>query len=514
MAITRIQLTSQVNTGFVDTVDVVFTSVTAGSTLVIWIATNGAGVPTSGGLSDSTTDVWSQGIAISGASGEASIWYLENASAGTHTVTINPTGGGDLVSAIGREIGGLATSSSLEGTPLSQTQTGVTAAATPSYTTTTANAYIAAICAAQNGFGNVTFAEGGGFTLVGEWESGAGSGASFSGTDRIVSATGSYQATWTLGSSSNPTSAIIAFKAAAGGGPTFTKNVDGTVTPAAIVIKQTVRGVAGSSAAAGVLTKRTQRGLTGSSTATGALVKQTQRALTATVSATGALVKRCARALTATVSAAGALVKQTNRTLTGSSGASGALAAVRTRLVSLAGSVSAAGALLKRTNRSLTGSAQATATVTKQTNRALAGAVSASGALSAIRTVLKALAGSLTPTGVLTRLTGKSFAGSVQPAGTVIRSITRTLSGALQPVGALAKRAARSLAGTVSAAGTLRKLTARRLTAIIAAVATLNYSTSGSGGNTGPEVPPRKRFTVTGSRLFRAVKSAIFKATE
>lgn len=512
MAISRIQLTSQINTGFADTGQVDFTSVTAGSLLVMWVATNGAGVPTSGGFSDDTGDVWSQGGAVSGDSGETSIWYLENATAGTHHVTINPSGGGDLISAIGREIGGIATSSSLEGTPLTRTQTGTSSAATQSYTTTNANAYIAAICGAQSGFTSVTFAEGGGFTLVGEWESGVGSGASFSGTDRIVSATGSYQATWTLGSSSNPTTVILAFKAAAGG-TTFTKNVDGSITASGIVVKQTVRALTGSTTGAGALTKQTQRKLTGSTTGSGTLVKRTGKALAGSITAAGAIVKKVTRSLSGSATPTGTVLKQTNRSLAGSTTGAGTVATVKTKLVALAGSITASSTLIRKTLRALAGSVTPAGTVTKQTNRALAGSTTASGTLTTLKAVLKAVAGSITATGNVARQVGRSLAGTVTAAGTIVRTTTRALSGSVTPAGTVTKQTYRSLGGTLAPAGNLIKRIGKALAGLILPSGNVTAHLAGSGGDTGPGVFPRHTFRAQArTRAFLAEGRRTFKA--
>jgi hypothetical protein len=207
MSITRVQTTGVLHTGFAASGTRVVPSVVAGNSLILYAVTSASLV--SGSVTDDKGNTWVNLIEFNGgASGVlVGVWWVLSAAAGTTTITIDPSGGGDLISAVAREVSGLTGTT---GTPVGRIQTSATAIVTNVITTTDANALL---CAVVGHFTSTapTITESGLYNLVGENEDG-GSGCAINAIDLIVSSTGTFSGGWTMGSATTVASVIVAFK--------------------------------------------------------------------------------------------------------------------------------------------------------------------------------------------------------------------------------------------------------------------------------------------------------------
>ena len=278
---------------------------------------------------------------------------------------------------------------------------------------------------------------------------------------------------------------------AAGGPTTYYQAAAGTVTPAAVIARQTgkplaasttpaaslsrqtAKPLAGTTTPAAVLRRQTGKAVAGTATPAGSLVRALGRSLAGSVTPAGALARSLARTLTGGTTPAGGLVRRTSKSLSGTATPSGAVAALKSILLALAGTVTPSGGLLRRPGKALTGGTtpagsvarQARKTVTgttspaggvvRSTAKAVAGTVTSSGAVAAIRTFLRTLTSTITPASTLTRLAAKPLAGTSTPTATVTRRTAKTLTGTTAPAGGLLKQARKTLAGTVAAAASL-----------------------------------------------------------
>lgn len=193
------------------------TGVTAGNTLVAFVghaddnvddATSG--VATNNGSPTAFTQSGGE-ARNSGASQSSTVWYLENVSSGSHTVTATMAGGSLQYCRIRViEVSGLATSSSLEASTEATATTGSPSSGA-SGSTTSANCFV--IGFAQNAFESSpgsTVSAGSGYTL-------SGSNDMMTIEYKSVSSTGTQTATFT-GSAGDRTVHVAAFKESGGGG--------------------------------------------------------------------------------------------------------------------------------------------------------------------------------------------------------------------------------------------------------------------------------------------------------
>lgn len=179
-------------------------NVTAGSALIAIVRRGGAGTPTS--ITDTRSNTWVKLIdqTVSG-DHTLSFWYALNTTAGANTVTQNGGSGSDRF--IIAEYSGVATASAID---TSAVTTG-TSSTPNSGNITTANAddLIIGGCSTVSG---AAITQGSGYTLLFDVEQKVG------GEYKIVSATGTYAANFTLGASDGWGCFVVAMKAAAGGG--------------------------------------------------------------------------------------------------------------------------------------------------------------------------------------------------------------------------------------------------------------------------------------------------------
>jgi hypothetical protein len=179
------------------------------------------------------------------------------------------------------------------------------------------------------------------------------------------------------------------------------KVLAGANTPAGALVKQATKIVAGAVTSAGALVKRTSKFFAGTVTPTGALasarviVKNIDGALTPA----GELLKQTLKVLAGANTPAGALVRSTNKFFAGSMTPTGALSAVRVILQSIAGTIGPTGALRLVTGKVLSGAITSAGTLARTTARALAGAITPTGALASVKTKFIALVGAITPAG-------------------------------------------------------------------------------------------------------------------
>jgi hypothetical protein len=167
------------------------------------------------------------------------------------------------------------------------------------------------------------------------------------------------------------------------GGTTYNQSIDGSITIAGALTKQTNKAVAGSSTPSGALTRLISKSFGGSITYAGNIVKLTQRALSSSITGTGNLATMIlfTASLDGSITPSGAIAKMT--------------------IKALAGATTLAGAISKMTAKGLGGELTMTGALAKLTARALSGSVTVSGAVTTSYQVLKSLAGSITPTGAL-----------------------------------------------------------------------------------------------------------------
>jgi hypothetical protein len=265
----------------------------------------------------------------------------------------------------------------------------------------------------------------------------------------------------------------------AGSGTTFNITPSGSITPAAVLIKQAQKLLAGSSTPTGALIKQDQKALSGSVMPAGALLKHLQRLFSGSITPTGALtmLKAVLRSFGGSIAPIGTIIRQGGKTLTGAvvptglllktivkliAGAvtpTGALATLKAVLRSFAGSIGPIGALLKQTQKPLGGSVAPVGTLTKQDQKRFTGSVTPAATLANIKAILRTFAGSITPSGSLIRQGQKSLIGAISPVGTVIKSTVRRLTGTITPAGTLTvlRAVLRSFSGSIAPSRSLRR---------------------------------------------------------
>lgn len=209
------QSAAVVHVNAVDSTTIQLTSVTAGSALWLGTATYTGATPASGVTS--TGDTWSRDyeVAASGdANGRLQAFRAENVGAGTHTVTINPTGASADISAELCEITNTPTSATADGTAAAVSGTSTTPAS-PSITIVADSLLIGHVT--HVGAGTVSITET--YTLLGESEATAQMplNAESRGDGGGLGA-GSYTLAWTLGSSQNWVAGVSGFLSTGGGG--------------------------------------------------------------------------------------------------------------------------------------------------------------------------------------------------------------------------------------------------------------------------------------------------------
>lgn len=241
----------------------------------------------------------------------------------------------------------------------------------------------------------------------------------------------------------------------------FLKDLDGAVTPAGSLVKDSAKNLAGSIAASGAMAKSTSKPLAGSSTPSGALasLKSAVKQLAGSIAASGAITRAISIVRAGSVTSSGAITESTSKKVAGSIAASGAIAKSASK--PLAGSSTPSGALatLKSFTKQLAGSVAASGTITRAISIVRGGSVSPSGLLQKFASVFRS--GSVAPTGALTTSQPSqtlSVSGSVTASGTVTRTIGKQLTSSVALSGAIAKTTAIVKSGVITTAGVLSAL--------------------------------------------------------
>lgn len=189
---------------------VTLSGVTSGSTIAVWAFVCGdAGCTSSGsnttGVNDGTA--YTAGINCNATNRPVTVWYLPNASAGSHTITASFNGVTPHYGAVvAFEIAGVNTTSpydSAASVAACGAGTGTSASVTSGATTSSADSALISIVAPVTASST---------TLTGSGWTNATGGGALRGAYRVVSATGTFSNTWTLGASVNWTAGFAAFK--------------------------------------------------------------------------------------------------------------------------------------------------------------------------------------------------------------------------------------------------------------------------------------------------------------
>jgi RHS repeat-associated protein len=213
-AIQFVQAESESGTGTISATPI--NDVKNGSTLIVYACVYGTGAPASGTISSSPSYTWTQVVGQSGASasaGGAALWMATGVSAGSTTVTFAPGSGVRCTLVVG-EYQGVVGSSPVDVSSSASSATGSTAPAAGSLTTTHASDLI--LGAASQGGGDLVWSPGTGFILRAFQGSATDMAAAVQ--DRSVTATGSYNAVFSMSASEPWTAIAVALKSAASSG--------------------------------------------------------------------------------------------------------------------------------------------------------------------------------------------------------------------------------------------------------------------------------------------------------
>ena len=255
-------------------------------------------------------------------------------------------------------------------------------------------------------------------------------GLTFSGDIRIETADGND------GKSDKVYSIHMSFVESVGG-PTFTQDLAGAITPAGGMVRLTDKLVAGANTPIGGLSRLTSISPSGIVTPTGAIVRETLKTVVGGLVPTGALVAVTLffKIIAGTVTPTGAILKETQKNAAGSLTPSGTM--VRDTLINPDGIVTPTGIVIKETAKAFTGSVTPTGAMTPLAlfSQVIVGSVASAGAF--IKSTLKNMTGGVAPVGTQTKLTAKRFTGSITPQGVLSLTFGKVLSGVVTISGAL-----------------------------------------------------------------------------
>lgn len=517
-------------------------------------------------VTDSASNTYTQAyLRANGTSIELGCYYLLNCGTGITSVTANFGASTDIGMWVW-EFSGLATSSALDGTPVSASGSS-TAPASGNLTTTNANdLLIGGIVWPSHSTtlsGTTT-----GFTQ--ETKQNGGNNSELQAAYQIVSATGSYSFSGTLSASKPWAAGIAAFKAAASGtqynqsltgtfvsiGSNPSKAIDylatGTFLSSGVVPTKAVqKGIAGNFASTGTVVKAiVKNGITGSLLVAGVLARRTGKVLNGIVvavgsspvkaiihTATGGLVmagtvpiKTISKGVSGAFAASGAVTKAIAKAIVaGTFKVSGVLATAKFKLVTLTGNFVSSGAVTKSVAHGLSGrlitsgtvsralskvltsaSLSTAGTFTKQAQKVLAGTIQESGIIT--REIGKTFSGALVASGVMARVIGKSLAGIALASGTLSRGIAKSVSGSLVSGGTITRSIAKTLtSASLVASGSIARQINKGLTAAVVYIGSLSTSFSGGANHytvnlTGSFVPSG---TMTGREIAKTMSANV-----
>lgn len=215
MAIAFVQSAKATANG-ASTIDVSLTGVGAGNTLISYASLyKSGGSATYTGVSGGGA-TWNNRQATQQSEKYSSIWEGQSSTGGSVTVTHTPSVSADLACVVA-EFSGLVTTGAYDVSAEDTSGFGSDTAPNSTATATTAEGDELLVGIMTHNGATISATPGGSFTQLSDILSGA-STAVCAAAYRIVSATGTYSSTWTLGASQRWCCAIATFKAAAGGG--------------------------------------------------------------------------------------------------------------------------------------------------------------------------------------------------------------------------------------------------------------------------------------------------------
>lgn len=185
----------------------------------------------------------------------------------------------------------------------------------------------------------------------------------------------------------------------------------------------------------------------GTLTSAGDLLKQTAKSFVGTMTSIGTLFAQAQKVLAGTVTSAGTLLSQAQKLLSGLLTSDGTLTRFSNKVFS--GAVALSGTLLGQTQKTLTGTLTSTGILLGQAQKALTGTIASIGTLQF--SVQKFLSGTLMPVGMLIKQTQKLFVGILTIIGTLLHPPDKVLAGTLSFSGALITVHIPGIPGTVSA---------------------------------------------------------------
>lgn len=201
------------------TLDVSLTGVASGNTLISYAALykSGSSATYTGVSGGGAT--WANRKAEQQSEKYVSIWEGYNSTGGSVTVTHTPSASSDLAIVLS-EWSGLVNTGAYDVSASNNNGFSTDTSPDSTATTTTAQADELLVGIMTHNGTTISVTPGGSFTELDDVLTGA-SGAICAASYRIVSATGTYSSTWTIGASQRWCCAIATFKAAAGGSTTY-----------------------------------------------------------------------------------------------------------------------------------------------------------------------------------------------------------------------------------------------------------------------------------------------------
>lgn len=362
-------------------------------------------------VSDSKINTWTKLTPHSSTIAYSVIFYCKNPTVGTgHTFTL---GSGSIAGSAC-----ISTFSGVDITSPFDVQNGATGSgttlATGSVTPTNAGSlFIAALSTPDNT--TTPYSIDSSFTITDtvSWSSGVREGCS----SAYKVSSSAENPTWTVNSATNPlAAAIVAFKAATGGGTTYNQSCLATCTPVASLVRQTGKTLIGGSTPLGGLLRSTGKLVLSACTPPSSLVRQTNKPLAASnvpIASESGIKTKIVTALATTTP-----VSSINR-LTGK--------IVLATVMPVASLQRSTGAVRRAAN-------SAAASLNRRSGKGLQASSSPAGTLGAIKTKLVSALASTAPVASITRQIGKSLLVSTSPAarlGRVAGKLLRATNSAI-----------------------------------------------------------------------------------
>jgi hypothetical protein len=167
------------------------------------------------GMTDGSGDIFTRGLAtsifhsVSGSATYTNFYYAKSTAGGTTSLTLNFSGGSTYLLVAVAEVAGLDPAAPLDQSGFHESLTATTAWSSAAVTTTAANEYLFAWAATEASNPRCS-GPASGWTI--QSQTNDSTGATVCLLDRVVSATGSYQASVTASTAQNYAMEIVTFK--------------------------------------------------------------------------------------------------------------------------------------------------------------------------------------------------------------------------------------------------------------------------------------------------------------